>query len=115
MNKFGGWKASLARVLRENNSVKANGTISSFSTRDKRSKVLFSGFRQLRELGFKLETVESFREKHMVALVREWERRGLSPATIQSNIVSLPQIRDFLGHENAVTTSLYLKSLGYGF
>lgn len=29
--------------------------------------------------------------------------------------VSLPQIRDFLGHENAVTTSLYLKSLGYGF
>lgn len=29
--------------------------------------------------------------------------------------VSLPQIRDFLGHENAVTTSLYLKSLGLNF
>jgi hypothetical protein len=27
---------------------------------------------------------------------------------------SLPYIRDFLGHENATTTSLYLKSLGLG-
>lgn len=105
MSRFGGWKTSLARVLREHNEVKANGTISSYATRDKRSNVLFAGFKQLRELGFKLEKVESFREKHMAPLVSEWERRGLSPATIQSNISIFRVFSDWIGKRGMIQGS----------
>jgi integrase len=105
MNQPGGWKASLSGVLRKHNGVKTNGTVSSFATRDKRADVLFAGFKQLRELGFKLETVESFLEKHMVALIREWERRGLSPATIQSNISIFRVFANWIGKAGMIQGS----------
>jgi integrase len=92
-------------VLREHNGVKANGTISSYATRDKRSNVLFSSFKQLRELGYKLEKVESFREKHLVALVHEWEGRKLSPATIQSNISIFRVFSGWIGKRGMIQGS----------
>jgi len=104
LNKLG-WKASLARLLREHNGAKFNGTISSYATRDKRSNVLFASFKQLRELGYKLEKVKSFREKHLTALVREWERRGLSPATIQSNTSIFRVFSDWIGKRGMIRGS----------
>lgn len=105
MKQAGGWKASLARLLREHNGVKFNGTISSYATRDKRADVLFAGFKRLRELGYKVEKVESFREKHLTALVQEWEGRGLSPATILSNISIFRVFSHWIGKAGMIQRS----------
>ena len=76
----GGWKASLAAVLAANNRSRSGGSVASFATREKRSTVLYAGFRELRTLGYKLEDVRQFRGKHMEALAKAWESRGLFPA-----------------------------------
>ncbi|MCB1782295.1 MAG: hypothetical protein KDJ34_19835, partial [Candidatus Competibacteraceae bacterium] len=82
----GGWKASLAAVLKAHNAAKVNGSVASHATRDKRADVLYAGFKLLRELGYKLDTVHSFRGKHMQALAKAWEDRGLSASTLQNNL-----------------------------
>lgn len=64
---LGGWKASLAVVLKAHNAAKVNGSTASHATRDERADVLYAGFKPLRELGYKLNTVHSFRSKHMAA------------------------------------------------
>ena len=82
----GGWKGSLARVLKEHNTAKLDGSTASAATQDKRADVLFAGFARLRELGFRMETVQSFAGRHVQALASDWERRELSPSTIQNNL-----------------------------
>ena len=82
----GGWKASLARVLAAHNGAKQDGSVASYATQDKRADVLYAGFEQLRELGYRLKSVESLRGKHLEALVKRWEARGLSPSTLQNNL-----------------------------
>ena len=37
----GGWKASLAAVLKAHNAAKVNGSVASHATRDKRADVLY--------------------------------------------------------------------------
>ena len=59
----GGWKASLAGVLKTHNRVKQDGTVASHATQDKRADVLYAGFKDLREKGYKLDDVHSFRGK----------------------------------------------------
>jgi hypothetical protein len=41
----GGWKASLAAVLKAHNSAKVDGSVASYATRDKRADVLYAGFK----------------------------------------------------------------------
>lgn len=67
------WKKSLAAVLKVHGRVSADGAKAvSYATLDKRSDVLFSGFRELRALGYRLNDVHSFRNTHMQALARHW-------------------------------------------
>ena len=74
--KAGGWKASLAAVLKAHNNAKVDGSVASHATRDKRADVLYAGFKLLRELGYKLDTVHSFRGKHIEVLAKAG---GVSP------------------------------------
>jgi integrase len=98
----GGWKASLAAVLEAHNRSRSGGSVASFATRSKRSDVLFAGFRELRELGYKLEDVRQFRGKHMEALARAWEGRGLSPSTIQNNLSVFRIFAEWIGKAGMV-------------
>ena len=74
----GGWKASLAGVLKVHNGARHDGAVASFATQDKRADVLYAGFRRLHELNFRMETVTSLRGKHIEALATDWHARGLS-------------------------------------
>jgi site-specific recombinase XerC len=82
----GGWKASLARVLKAHNGVRHNGTVASFATQDKRADVLYAGFKRLHELHFRMETVMSLRGKHIEALANGWHARGCSASTLHNNL-----------------------------
>lgn len=93
----GGWKASLAKILADNNGAKQDGSTASYATRDKRSDVLFAGFEELRAQGYRMDTVTSFRETHLQALVNTWEARGLSASTIQNNISIFRTFASWIG------------------
>lgn len=102
----GGWKGSLARVLKEHNTAKLDGSTASAATQDKRADVLFAGFTRLRELGFRLETVQSFAGRHVQALASDWERRELSPSTIQNNLSILRTFAQWIGKDGMVEPSV---------
>jgi site-specific recombinase XerC len=93
-NAGGGWKASLAAVLKTHNGAKQDGSVASYATQDKRADVLYTGFAELRQLGYRLDAVQSLRGKHVEALVQAWQARGLSASTIQN---SLSVFRTFAG------------------
>jgi hypothetical protein len=82
----GGWKASLAAVLKEHNGAKQDGSVASHGTQDKRADILYAGFKALREKGYKLDDVRSFRGKHMEVLAALWEEKKLAASTIQNNM-----------------------------
>ena len=98
----GGWKASLAAVLKAHNNAKVDGSVASHATRDKRADVLYAGFKLLREQGYKLDTVHSFRGKHMEVLAKAWEERGLSPSTLQNNLSTFRIFAGWIGKAGMV-------------
>jgi integrase len=101
----GGWKASLASVLKDHNAAKLNGSTASAATQDKRADVLFASFAKLRELGFRMDSVQSFAGRHVLALVAEWERRGLSASTLQNNLSVLRTFAQWIGKTGMVEGS----------
>jgi integrase len=102
----GGWKKSLAAVLKAHGRYSADGhKVVSYATTDKRSDVLFSGFRELRALGYKLNDVRGFRETHLKALVSQWEHNGQSPATIQNKISVFRTFSEWIGKAGMVRAS----------
>lgn len=105
----GNWKASLAAVLSENNGRKEGGSVASYATQDKRADVLYAGFAELRKLGFRLESVESLRGKHLEALTQSWQTRGLSASTIQNSLSIFRTFATWIGKAGMVlTTERYL-------
>lgn len=98
----GGWKASLAAVLKANNGAKQDGSVASYATQDKRSDVLYASFAELRQLGYRLDTVESLRGKHVETLVAAWLERGLSASTIQNNLSIVRTLADWIGKAGMV-------------
>jgi integrase len=102
----GGWKASLAAVMKAHNGAKAvGGSAASYATQDKRADVLYAGFKLLREKGYKLDSVQSFRGRHMEVLAKAWEEKGLSPSTIQNNISTFRVFAGWIGKEGMVERS----------
>ena len=98
----GGWKASLAAVLKAHNNAKADGSVASYATREKRADVLYAGFGLLRELGYRLDTVQSLRGKHIAVLAHAWEARGLSASTLQNNLSTFRVFAGWIGKAGMV-------------
>jgi len=98
----GGWRASLAAVLKESNGVKLGGSVAGAATQDKRADVLYAGFGRLRELGYRLDTVRSFREKHVEVLVKDWHAKGLSASTLQNNLSIFRTFAGWIGKAGMV-------------
>lgn len=107
-----GWKATLAAVLKEHNTSKVDGSVASYATQDKRADILFAGFKELRELGYKLDSVQQFKGKHMEALAKLWEGKGLSPSTIQNNISTFRTFSGWIGKVGMVETAAKYVSEG---
>jgi integrase len=98
----GGWKASLAAVLKVHNGARHDGAVASFATQDKRADVLYAGFKRLRELNFRMETVMSLRGKHIEALAKDWEARRLSASTLQNNLSIFRTFAEWIGKAGMV-------------
>jgi integrase len=98
----GGWKATLAAVLKARNGARRDGAVASFATRDKRADVLYAGFQRLHDLNFRLHTVQSLRGKHVEALVKDWHERGLSASTLQNNLSILRSFAEWIGKAGMV-------------
>ena len=88
-------KACLGKIellLKEKGTVRQNGSRASARTREATREVVLSAFRLLHELGFRLESPQALRQKHIRALVRHWWlEKKLSPKTLQHNLSRLRQ------------------------
>jgi integrase len=92
------WIKTLNAVLKAHNKAAAvGGKAVSFATQDARREILEQGFRELRELGFKLPDVCGFKERHMTALGHAWEAKGLSASTIQNRISIFRVFAEWIG------------------
>lgn len=100
------WKVSLKVVLKANNKAAATGGKAvSFATQAARAEILKQGFKELRELGYKLPDVRGFKERHMVALGHAWETKGLSASTIQNRISIFRVFAEWIGKRGMVRGS----------
>lgn len=98
----GGWKASPAALLKAHNSARHDGAVASFATQDKRADVLYASFKRLHELKFRMEAVTSLRGKHIEALTKDWEARGLSASTLQNNLSIFRTFAEWIGKAGMV-------------
>ena len=102
------WKRQLAMIIRQRGVTTADGAKRcSYETLAKRREVLFRGFSELRQLGYKLEKVTNFREKHMEALAKYWEQHGQSPATIQNKISVFRTFAVWIGKPGMIKDSTH--------
>ena len=78
------WTKQLQDIIDQHNNVAAlRDKVVSNRTREVRAETLFNSFRDLRNLGYKLQDVKNFRGKHAQALMDHWVGAGLGPGTIQ--------------------------------
>lgn len=101
-----GWKTELSKIITQHNklTVKGDRNVGDL-TRNARIDILYQGFRELREIGFKIENPRNFNEKHMHALVSSWEARGLSASTIQNRISMFRIFAGWIGKSNMIKRS----------
>ena len=101
-----GWKTELSKIITQHNKLTVNGDRNvSTRTRNARIEALYAGFKELRELGYKIENPRNFNEKHMRALVAHWESKELSPATIQNRISFFRIFSEWIGKNNMIKKS----------
>lgn len=107
------WIKTLNAVLKAHNKAAATGGKAvSFATQDARREILEQGFKELRNLGYKLPDVRGFKERHMTALGNAWEAKGLSPSTIQNRISIFRVFAEWIGKTGMIRGSEnYVKNL----
>jgi integrase len=82
-----GWRGKLATLLGKYGSLTTDQRkFASHQTHTKRAQILYASFKELRELGYRLDEPANFKPKHLAALVQFWEKDGQSPSTIQNKI-----------------------------
>jgi site-specific recombinase XerC len=104
----GDWAKALAALIKAKGDTRAHGSSKGVSkaTADKRWKVLFAGFRKLRELGYKVERPESFAGRHMQALVDAWVAEGLSASSIQNRVSVFRTFGEWIGKKGMIEASV---------
>lgn len=104
------WKDTLQDILDKNLAIRANGNIASFGTQSDRAIYLFAFFKKLHGLGYKVEP-QNLRDKHVKAVFEEYEREGLSAATMQKYISHLRQFAHWIGKGKMIgAAELYVKN-----
>jgi site-specific recombinase XerC len=109
-----GWRGKLAALLAQHGSrTSDNRKVASHQTHNKRSQVLYASFKELRELGYKLDEPANLKPKHMQALVKLWEEDGQSPSTIQNKISVFRIFTKWIGKAGMIHSAESLvKTLG---
>ncbi|ENZ77923.1 MULTISPECIES: phage integrase N-terminal domain-containing protein [Ralstonia] len=98
------WKKQLADLIKkpENLRTVRGDRRASDRTQEARSKILFLGFEELKLLGYRFETIHSFRQKHMQALVNKWLDEGKSASTIQNRLTAFRIFASWIGKTDLI-------------
>ncbi|MYM92691.1 tyrosine-type recombinase/integrase [Duganella vulcania] len=97
------WLLRLQRLVDRHAHLAKNGSrIASSGTKQARVARLKQCFRDLRELGYMLPDPAGLKPKHVVALVKHWEQKGLSAATIQNRVSVLRSLAQWIGKDGMV-------------
>lgn len=71
-----------------------------------RKEIIFSAFRDLNNLGYKLQSAHNLREKHVHALGQHWESEGQTGGTIENKISVLRTFAKWIGKPNMVKAAI---------
>lgn len=97
------WKPVLAAIFRVcNDRAAKKDKVVSFRTKHIRDSLVFAMFAELRTLGYKLGNPFHIKAKHVEALLANWIKRELAPATIQNQLSVLRVFCSWLGKESIV-------------
>jgi len=100
-------KKALMDIIVRHGKVKAVGIKKPVSnrTQDWRESCLYLMFKQLKEMGFKLDRPDQLREWHVKKLVERWETDKLSAATIQNRLSVARMFAAWIGKAGMVRGS----------
>ncbi|MBP0596341.1 integrase domain-containing protein [Paraburkholderia sp. LEh10] len=110
--RHGNWKKQLADMLKqpENQRTVRGDRRASDNTQETRANILFQGFRDLRVLGYRFDTITSFRQKHMQALVNKWLDERMAASTIQGRMTTFRTFCNWIGKCGLIgPTAQYVK------
>lgn len=92
----------LNAILAEHAATRVNGKVASERTHTAAKESLRASFRQLGELGYRLEDPRNLAEKHIKALCRHWYENKRAPKTMQGNLSHLRICCGWIGKSNLV-------------
>lgn len=100
----GDWKRELQDILQMKGRVTARGKTKPVSNRTlhAREMVMFMCMKQIREMGYDIQSVRSLKGKHVDALVARWKEEGISGGTIQNRLSNLRALCKWIGKEGMV-------------
>lgn len=92
------WKMELPMLLEKVGREHATcNKLVSLSTLSARRKAIFLFMAELNEMGYKLPSLYSFRDKHAKILFSKWEESGLAAATLQSRYTCMQLFATWIG------------------
>lgn len=108
----GNWKKQLADLLKQQENLRTvrGDRRASDQTLEARGHILYQGFHDLRILGYRFDTITSFRQKHMQALVDKWVDERKAASTIQGRITHFRTFCTWIGKPGLIgPTNQYVK------
>lgn len=100
-------RGRLRQILDEHKGQAARmNKVVGYETQQKREEVIFNGFDTLKILGYHLHEPGNFKPKHMEALAKYWEAKGLAPATIQVRISIFRVFSEWIGKKGMLGESI---------
>jgi len=97
---------ALKELIRQNGRKAVRGTkVVSHETQDQREECLILSMRELRGLGYKLESPYNLKQRHVFALVGAWEERQLSASTIANRLSILRAFSLWIGKPGMIQKS----------
>lgn len=99
------WSELNALVKEHGRKATRQNKIVGHETTDARRERLVLSFRELRGLGYKLETVHNLQQRHVHALAKSWESRGPSASTIANRISCLRALYIWIGKPGMIQQS----------
>ena len=99
------WGELNALVKEHGRKATRQNKIVGHETTDARRERLVLSFRELRGLGYKLETVQNLQQRHVHVLAKSWEERGLSSSTIANRISCLRALSIWIGKPGMIQKS----------
>jgi integrase len=108
----GNWKKQLADLLKQQENLRTvrGDRRASDKTLEARGHILYQGFHELRILGYRFDTIASFRQKHMQALVDKWVDERKAASTINNRITTFRIFCNWIGKPDLIgPTAQYVK------